>query len=74
MDGWWWSVFLALLTTVAVSVAGVLYTTYAQHQADLRWCELLATLDQPQQPPTTERGRLVQEQIHRLREQLGCGR
>jgi hypothetical protein len=73
VDGWW-PVFLALLTAVAVSVAGVVYTTHAQREADQRWCELMRTIDQPYPPPTTERARQAQEQIHRLRVQLGCGR
>jgi hypothetical protein len=43
-----------------------------RQQQDRRWCPLLASLDQPGQPPTTERGRLIQEQIHQLREDTGC--
>ena len=44
----------------------------ARVEADRRWCELLSSLDQPQAPATTERGQRIQEQIHRLRADLGC--
>src|SRR5690349_6766774 len=36
----------------------------ARREAERRWCPLLATLDQPDVPATTPRGRVVQEQIH----------
>lgn len=45
--------------------------TDQQHRNDLRWCQLLASLDQPA-PASTERGRLIQAQIHQLRTDLGC--
>ena len=46
--------------------------TELRHEGDARWCALLDSLDQPQAPATTERGRLVQRQIHQLRIELGC--
>ena len=49
-------------------------TAYAQREADRGWCGVMDTLDQPSPAPTSVRGRQAQEQIHRLREQLGCGR
>lgn len=70
----WWSMLMILVVAVLVAGAGIVYTRHVQHQADQRWCDLLATLDQPSQPATTERGRVVQQQIHRLRSELGCGR
>jgi hypothetical protein len=59
----------ALLSVVVVSVA---YTRHVQQQADHRWCSLLGTLDSPSVPTTTDRGRVVQQQIHTLRVQLEC--
>lgn len=44
----------------------------ARREAERRWCPLLATLDQPGVPATTERGRVVQTQIHQLRVSTGC--
>lgn len=46
--------------------------TELRHRQDVRWCALLASLDQPQAPATTTRGRVVQQQIHQLRLDLGC--
>lgn len=70
----WWSVLMVLVVAVLVAGAGVVYTRHAQRESDRRWCELLTTLDQPGAPATTERGRLIQQQIHRLHAELGCGR
>lgn len=69
----WWAVLMVLVAAFLVACAGVVYTNRVQREADLRWCALLMTLDQPQIPPTTDRGRRVQTQIHELRRSLGCG-
>jgi hypothetical protein len=64
-------------------VGSVAYTRHVQqnadrrqaelrHEQDQRWCPLLATLDQPEVPASTERGRAVQQQIHTLRIESGC--
>lgn len=85
---------MVLATAVLLVAGNVTYTSYVQHQADvrqqqaradfeqrqeqarreadLRWCALMAKLDQPEQPATTERGRAIQQQIHQLRLDLGC--
>lgn len=70
----WWSLLMVLLMAIAVGVACVGYTQHAQRQSDQRWCDLMTTLDQPQVPATSQRGRAVQQQIHQLRSELGCGR
>ena len=75
--------FVVGVLFVASLVGSVAYTRYVQqqsdrrqaeerHRQDVRWCPLLATLDQPGVPATTERGRVVQEQIHQLRIETGC--
>lgn len=69
----WWALMMVLIAAVLISSAGVVYTNRVQREADKRWCALLITLDDPQVPPTTERGRRVQIQIHQLRHRLGCG-
>lgn len=68
----WWSLVVVLAAAVCVAAGSIVYTNHTQREADRRWCELLASLDQPGQPPTTERGRQIQEQIHELRDDLGC--
>lgn len=67
-------ILTSLLALVAVMLANVAYTRHVQQQADRRWCALLATLDTNDPPATTERGRVVQQQLHQLRMDLGCGR
>lgn len=64
-------------------IGSVAYTRHVQQvadrrqaelraQSDRRWCPLLGSLDQPDVPATTERGRAVQQQIHTLRIESGC--
>ncbi|MGI5423049.1 hypothetical protein [Actinomadura luteofluorescens] len=78
-----WAVLMVLVAALLVGAANVVYTGYVQRQgsaeqeqarreAERRWCPLLATLDQPDVPATTERGRVVQRQIHQLRTETGC--
>lgn len=64
-------VLVGVLFIVAVT-ANAAYTAHLQGQSDRRWCELFTSLDQPDVPPTTERGIRVQQQIHKLRRDLGC--
>lgn len=68
----WWSLFIVLVTAVLIAVAGIMYTTHVQRQSDRRWCDLLATLDQPGEPAATERGRQIQQELRQLRRDLGC--
>lgn len=69
----WWSLVVVVASALMVAGACIVYTGHAQRQADRRWCELLITLDQPAQPPTTDRGREIQRQLHELRGEMGCG-
>lgn len=68
----WWAIAMVLITAVVLVAVNVTYTAHAQRDADRRWCSLLASLDQPDVPATTQRGRQVQQQIHQLRHDLGC--
>lgn len=67
-------ILLSGVLLVGAVVMNVAYTRHLQQQADRRWCSLLTTLDNPSVPATTERGRVVQQQIHTLRVQLECQR
>ncbi len=62
-------IFMSLIMT---GVAVVSYTSWAQAQSDKRWCDLLNGIDQPNTPATTERARVAQRQIHKLRIDFGC--
>ena len=70
---WMYALLAAFVVAAAMMFTNLYYTAYEQRKSDQRWCALLASLDQPQVPATTERGRQVQQQIHQLRHDLGCG-
>jgi hypothetical protein len=65
-------ILLTGVLLVGAVVANAVYTRHLQQQADRRWCALLSSLDSPQAPATTERGLVLQVQMHKLRNDLGC--
>jgi hypothetical protein len=80
----WYSVMVILVGAVLLAFVNGAYTNYVQHQSEQRfrravelsqqrWCDLLNSLDHPEVPSTTERGKQIQLQIHELRLGLGCG-
>jgi hypothetical protein len=80
----WYSVMVILIGAVVLAFGNGIYTNYVQHQSEQRfnravqmsqqrWCDLLNSLDHPEVPSTTDRGRQIQKQIHELRLGLGCG-
>ena len=64
-------ILVAALFVVAL-VVNAWYSQRALHRADLRWCSLLSisTTDNP--PPTTERGRVAQQEARRLARDFRC--
>lgn len=68
----WITLLVTLVVIVAAVVANAAYTNRVDTQSDRDWCRLLATLDQPSPEPTTERGRKVIDEVHKLREKKGC--
>lgn len=78
-----WAVLMVLASAVLIAFANVAYTRHVaeqadhrqaelRHEQDRRWCPLLVSLDQPDVPATTDRGRAIQQQIHELRIETGC--
>jgi hypothetical protein len=69
------SVLLAMFLAVGASVG---YTAHAQRGSNQRWCDLLVSLDQPVPAPApgaaplTARAKVINQQIHQLRVELGC--
>lgn len=65
------SVLVAMFVAVGLSVG---YTAYSRKQDDRQWCALVSTLDDTyrQQPPTTDLGRQIAAEMHRLRQRFGC--
>lgn len=68
-----YALLMVLVAAFLVAAGSWAYTGHAQQESDRRWCNLLATLDNPGTPATTERGLEIQRQIHALRVDLGCG-
>lgn len=82
----WYAITVAFVAVLIVSIAGVAYTNFVQRQAerraelvriesDRRWCALLTDLDAAYQAapgPTTELGKKVAAEIHKLRIGFGC--
>ena len=70
-----WSVLMILSCSLITAVVTVLWAAYIDRQSNHRWCALVSTLDDAytQNPPATETGRRVAQQIHVLRSDFGCG-
>lgn len=67
-----WALVMFVAMFIAISAAGIAYTRHTQVQSDQRWCDLFTTLDAPTPAPTSARGKQAQNQIHKLRVDLGC--
>ncbi|HEX2551619.1 MAG TPA: hypothetical protein VHK64_08500 [Nocardioidaceae bacterium] len=81
-----YAVVVAFFACLAIALSGVAYTNHVQKQADRRstaeradsdrrWCALLSDLDEAYNTPpgpTTELGRKVASEIHRLRVGFRC--
>lgn len=81
-----YAVVVAFIACVLIAFASVGYASHVQRQAehraelariesDRRWCALLTTLDEAYGTPpgpSTDLGRKVAAEIHRLREGFGC--
>jgi hypothetical protein len=82
----WYAIMVSFIACVVIAGSGLVYTNYVQKQADRRstaervdsdrrWCALLTDLDEAYSSsptPTTEVGRKVAAEIHRLRVAFGC--
>jgi hypothetical protein len=82
----WYAIMVAFLACLVVAIASVGYASWVNHEAqkrsalarqdsDRRWCALLTDLDGAYgstPKPTTETGRKVAAEIHKLRVAFGC--
>jgi hypothetical protein len=59
---------------LALTMLGIQYGTWRAAQSDQRWCAVIASSDNTYQaePPTTDTGRAMAANMHRLRHDLGC--
>lgn len=82
----WYAMAVSFIACVAIALSGVVYTNHVQQQADRRstaeradsdrrWCALLTDLDDAYGAPpgpTTDLGRKVAAEIHKLRLSFRC--
>lgn len=64
-----------LLSSLVTAAAALAIAQYQRAESDRRWCALLGDLDQAYSTPpgpTTDLGRRVATEIHRLRDGFGC--
>jgi hypothetical protein len=64
-----------LLSSLGTAVAALAWAQSQRAESDRRWCALLVELDQAYSAPpgpSTELGRKVAAEIHRLRVEFGC--
>lgn len=69
-----WSVVIVLVASLVTGGVSIIVSSVNNTEQDQRWCSLMSTLDDAymENPPATEPGRRVAEQIHQLRSELGC--
>lgn len=82
----WWFILVSVVAFIVLAVAGLFYTNAVaekserelkdlQRTSERRWCRLLVTLDDANNPPTnaqSELQRRIAAEIHQLRTELGC--
>lgn len=69
-----WSVLMVVLSTLAVSIAGVVYTNSTVRNSERKWCSIITSIDDrnTQQPPNTPAGQQFAQDIHKLRTDYHC--
>lgn len=70
----WYSIMVLVGGLGILVAAGMFYTRYKIHESEQKLCAVVASMDDTyrQRPPTTETGRRIAMQMHRLRQDLGC--
>lgn len=75
----WWAIAATIFCTIAVVIAGVIYTNVVARQSEQKWCGLVVTLDDSYatprpagSPPITAVGQRLMDEMHRLRGEFGC--
>lgn len=75
----WWSIAVSIICTVALVIAGVLYTNKVARDSEQKWCGIVTTLNDsytaprpPNAPPLTATGQRLMEEMGRLRREFNC--
>ena len=69
-----YAIGLGVISTMLAVGVNISYTKHSVTTSDQKWCSLLLTLDEAygKTPPTSETGRKVADEIHRLRVSNRC--
>lgn len=68
-------VVLIVVSNIAVSIGGVLYSNHAAHVSEQKWCGIIVILDDTyNRTPMPPQSRFAQfaKQIHQIRTGFGC--
>lgn len=69
-----YALVVVFISALVMTVVSVQYANYVDRESNTRWCGLMTTLDNAYtaQPPTTETGKTVAAEIHKLRNEFAC--
>lgn len=72
-----YAVLAILLSTLTMSILGVVYSDHQRREADHRWCTLFAVIDRPVDPKIKDPAQRARTQqtvnlMHDLRVSHGC--
>lgn len=75
--GWLWLILAVLLSSLAVTISGIIYTGYVARESNRKWCAALIAVDDAyaqalNNPNITPAARHIGEEYHRLRIDFGC--
>lgn len=75
----WWAIATNIVCTLAVVIAGVVYTNHVARESESKWCGVVVTLDDsyatPRSPgaaPPSAVGQRMMEEMKRLRHEFHC--
>lgn len=69
---WWYVLIASFLSSIIVSLGALVISVHYTQVMTKKFCDVLSAQDSPEQPPTTERGRVVAEKIRTLRRSIDC--
>ena len=72
-----WSLLIAFVSVLAVTISGIVYTNYVARENNRQWCSVLIAIDQAYEqvrdnPNASAAGKHIAEEFHRLRLEFHC--
>lgn len=69
---WWYVLVASFLSSAVVSVFTLVWAVHISNSTGRKFCDVVIAQDSPEEPATTERGRVIAEKIRELRRSLNC--